>query len=259
MSVDGTYMEKIIDFPVMILAVSFISLLLSALPAASSATMEAFARRRTGGLRHCSGRNAYAARPAYRFYLFDGHQSIRPAQNLRRRRSQRDRNGIRSRRCSASGGCDCECANYCEIYWTERVRFYNARDSQPSHRSTSDTAQLQNQLWYAVAVLVQSLSRQLDCACSLGHERCVEFAGVHPSRLVEPHSARGLGLVGSDCDWLQSVDRLWHTSEQHVAYRPATGCFLSFFLIADIDSPRGGVIRVQPQNLISLSQSLQAH
>jgi hypothetical protein len=31
---------------------------------------------------------------------------------------------------------------------------------------------------------------------------------------------------------------------------------ISFFLIADIDSPRGGIIRVLPQNLISLSQSL---
>ena len=31
---------------------------------------------------------------------------------------------------------------------------------------------------------------------------------------------------------------------------------ISFFLIADIDSPRGGIIRVEPQNLVSLSQSL---
>jgi hypothetical protein len=31
---------------------------------------------------------------------------------------------------------------------------------------------------------------------------------------------------------------------------------LAFFLIADIDSPRRGVIRVRPQNLISLSDSL---
>jgi hypothetical protein len=33
---------------------------------------------------------------------------------------------------------------------------------------------------------------------------------------------------------------------------------LAFALIADIDSPRGGLIRVQPQNLISLAQSLRA-
>jgi hypothetical protein len=34
---------------------------------------------------------------------------------------------------------------------------------------------------------------------------------------------------------------------------------LSFFLIADIDSPRNGVIRVHPQNLLSVSASLNAH
>jgi hypothetical protein len=33
---------------------------------------------------------------------------------------------------------------------------------------------------------------------------------------------------------------------------------ISFFLISDIDSPRGGTIRVNPQNLTSLSQSLHA-
>ena len=31
-----------------------------------------------------------------------------------------------------------------------------------------------------------------------------------------------------------------------------------FFLIADLDSPTGGAIRVTPQNLSSLSQSLPA-
>jgi hypothetical protein len=32
---------------------------------------------------------------------------------------------------------------------------------------------------------------------------------------------------------------------------------ISFMLIADIDSPRGGLIKVSPQNLISLAQSLR--
>ena len=31
---------------------------------------------------------------------------------------------------------------------------------------------------------------------------------------------------------------------------------LSFLLIADIDTPRHGIIQVQPQNLISLAQSI---
>jgi len=33
---------------------------------------------------------------------------------------------------------------------------------------------------------------------------------------------------------------------------------ISFFLIADIDSPRGGVIRVRPQNLESLQAGFDA-
>jgi hypothetical protein len=31
---------------------------------------------------------------------------------------------------------------------------------------------------------------------------------------------------------------------------------VSFFLIADIDSPRGGVIRIKPENLIALKKTL---
>jgi hypothetical protein len=34
---------------------------------------------------------------------------------------------------------------------------------------------------------------------------------------------------------------------------------LSFLLIADIDSPRSGIIRVKPQNLLALAESLRAH
>jgi hypothetical protein len=34
---------------------------------------------------------------------------------------------------------------------------------------------------------------------------------------------------------------------------------ISLFLIADIDSPRTGVIRVLPQNLIALSQTMKPH
>jgi hypothetical protein len=34
---------------------------------------------------------------------------------------------------------------------------------------------------------------------------------------------------------------------------------IAFFLIADIDSPNGGVIRVVPHNLAATSQSMKAH
>ncbi len=34
---------------------------------------------------------------------------------------------------------------------------------------------------------------------------------------------------------------------------------IAFLLIADIDSPRGGVIRVHPRNIITLQESLHAY
>jgi hypothetical protein len=34
---------------------------------------------------------------------------------------------------------------------------------------------------------------------------------------------------------------------------------IAFFLIADIDTPQRGIIRVRPQNLISLAQSLNTY
>jgi hypothetical protein len=34
---------------------------------------------------------------------------------------------------------------------------------------------------------------------------------------------------------------------------------IAFMLIADIDTPRHGLIEVRPQNLISLVESLRAH
>jgi hypothetical protein len=34
---------------------------------------------------------------------------------------------------------------------------------------------------------------------------------------------------------------------------------VAFFLIADIDSPRGGIIRVMPHNLVAVAQTMNAH
>jgi hypothetical protein len=34
---------------------------------------------------------------------------------------------------------------------------------------------------------------------------------------------------------------------------------LSFMLVADIDSPRGGVIRVKPLNIHALADSIRSH
>jgi hypothetical protein len=42
-----------------------------------------------------------------------------------------------------------------------------------------------------------------------------------------------------------------------VAFHPTLRHFRGVFLIADLDSPRGGVIWVHPQNLLAVSQSMK--
>ena len=74
---------------------------------------------------------------------------------------------------------------------------------------------------------------------------------------MEPHSTCGMGTDGVSCDLLQPADWLSRTSKERCSVTMVPFLVsVAFFLIAEIDSPRTGVIRVLPQNLISLSQSL---
>ena len=77
--------------------------------------------------------------------------------------------------------------------------------------------------------------------------------------MVEPHSRCGMGPAGGDCGLLQSLIGYGaHQNNTFLFMIFPLAVAVSFFLIADIDSPRGGIIRVHPQNLTSLSQSLHA-
>ena len=72
-----------------------------------------------------------------------------------------------------------------------------------------------------------------------------------------PTSAWGLMIVIAICGNLL-VGYGTHTPEAKASLLFVLPVVVSiaFLLIADIDSPRGGLIHVVPQNLVSLSQSL---
>ena len=62
--------------------------------------------------------------------------------------------------------------------------------------------------------------------------------------------------IGIACNILGGYNLRQHTSKRSWFFVLPGILAISFFLIADMDSPRGGVIRVAPQNLISLSRWL---
>jgi hypothetical protein len=83
----------------------------------------------------------------------------------------------------------------------------------------------------------------------------VEFAGIHAGRMVEPNP---LMVAVATCSNLLVGYGAHHTRAGGIRLLVLPLVLsLSFFAIADIDSPRRGTIRVHPHNLISLVQSLQ--
>ena len=122
------------------------------------------------------------------------------------------------------------------------------------------TAQLQNQLWSAVLpraatqpmpVVALTVSGMNDVLNSQGY---TQFAWAYrlPAEAWALMAALAVG-----CNVLIGYGAR-RTHKSLFLILPVAVC-ISFFLIADIDSPRGGLIRVQPQNLLSLARSLQAH
>ena len=144
-------------------------------------------------------------------------------------------------------------------YLDERVLFYATRDSGWLAKINRDTAELQNKLWAAVqpaasaqptCVMALVLSGMNDVLNSQGYTQAAWWNRI-------PLAAWALmAAIAICCNVLIGYGarrRDWHT----FLILPIAAS-LAFFLIADIDSPRGGSIRVAPQNLISLSESLPA-
>jgi hypothetical protein len=143
-------------------------------------------------------------------------------------------------------------------YTDQRVLFYLARDQGQIGQIDADTAKLQSQLWSAILraatsqptpVVALAVSGMNDVLNSQGYTQAAWWNRI-------PAAAWGLmGLIAISCNFL--IGYAERRSSALVLLILPLIVSISFFLIADIDSPRGGVIRVLPQNLISLSQSMK--
>jgi len=141
-------------------------------------------------------------------------------------------------------------------YLDQRVMFYITRNQRHLARINSDVARLQDQMWSIVRAaagaqpsptIALAVSGMNDVLNSQGYTQAAWWNRI-------PFAAWGL---------MMALAMLCTLLVGYGSHRPGKLVFsvlplalsISFFLIADIDSPRGGVIRVAPQNLQSLSQS----
>jgi hypothetical protein len=147
-------------------------------------------------------------------------------------------------------------------YLDQRVLFYRTRGESQLRQVNADTARLQSELWAAVSPsaaavpttgVTLAVSGMNDVLNSQGYTQAAWWNRI-------PMAAWGLMVAIAICCHIL-VGTNMHPTYNQAALLLVLPLIvsISFFLIAEIDSPAGGIIRVTPQNLVSLSQSLQSN
>jgi hypothetical protein len=142
-------------------------------------------------------------------------------------------------------------------YLDQRILFYSTRSSGRASEITAGTVRLQAELWSTVRPAIAAIPAPLMGLLVTGMNDVVNSQRSSQAAWLNRIPVAAWVLIATisiGCCWL-------------IGYRARRRDWLAFmlvpvavsiclFLIADIDSPRGGVILVTPQNLSSLSLSL---
>ena len=144
-------------------------------------------------------------------------------------------------------------------YVTQRILFYRT-DVPPSLEEIgARTAELQTQLWEAVRgqaavsptpITALALAGMNDVINSQGYTQAAWWNRI-------PVEAWALmGLIAILCNLMLGFMTGSHKSRAFLGILPLVTA-IAFFLIADIDSPRSGLIHIVPQNLLALAATLR--
>jgi hypothetical protein len=144
-------------------------------------------------------------------------------------------------------------------YLDQRVLFYTTTDEQQLRQVNARTAQLETDLWSAVRapalaqptpIVALAVAGMNDVLNSRGYTQAAWWNRI-------PLAAWGLmAAIALCCNLLVGYGSLSTRAAPKLLLVLPLVVSIAFMLIADIDSPRFGVIRVAPQNLISLAESL---
>ncbi len=144
-------------------------------------------------------------------------------------------------------------------YLEQRLLFYNTRDRQQLPQIDASTAQLQNELWSAVVAPAAAEPTPVRALVLAGMNDVLNRQGYTQAAWWNriPREAWFLMAAIAICGNLLLGYIARGCSPFILLILPLT-LSIAFFLIADIESPRGGAVVVHPQNLESLSRSLRS-
>jgi len=147
-------------------------------------------------------------------------------------------------------------------YLDQRVLFYLSRDPQQIRQINARTAQLQTELWSAATASATAKPTPIIALAASGMNDVLNAQGYTQAawRNRIPIAAWALmAMIATCCNVLVGYGMRNVRAEGYLLLVLPLVLSIAFFLIADIDSPRGGVIHVVPHNIVSLVESLHAH
>jgi hypothetical protein len=147
-------------------------------------------------------------------------------------------------------------------YLDQRILFYSSRNENEIPQIETATAQLETQLWAEVEAPLAAQPTPALAMVASGMNEVLDAQGSTQAawRNRVPIAAWRLMLaIAVCCNLLVSYSR--HDPKAGIIRFLILPLVLSFafFAISDIDSPRRGTIRVYPENLTSIVQSMHGH
>ena len=145
-------------------------------------------------------------------------------------------------------------------YLDERVLFYTTRNEGKLREINQRTDQLQSELWASVQapgiaqpsmMLALVVSGMNDVLNSQGYTQAAWWNRVPLVAWVL------MGLIAIVSNVMTGICLRQGATEKTLLWALPFVFAVSFFLIADVDAPRSGIIHVRPDNLISLVESLK--
>lgn len=143
-------------------------------------------------------------------------------------------------------------------YLDQRIQFYTLRDPDRLAALAGETAASQAELWSVVRSYVSGQPTPIGALVAAGMNDVLNAQGYTQAAWWNrlPLGAWILMVVvAASCNVLLGYGT--HRRAGGMLLVTPVTFALAFFLIADIDSPRSGVIRVAPQNLMDLAVSLR--
>jgi hypothetical protein len=253
-------LSRITDYPLLVFLVSFLVLWLSAWIGRS-------ALRRPGRLDSQSREDFAVVLPAtltllgliigFTFSMAGGHY------DQRRTYEETEANAIGTEYLRADLLPAAEASKLHELlrnYLQQRILFYSVRDEQQLAQIGVETSRLQAALWSTVQAPATALPNSITALAVSGLNEVLSAAGSTQSawRTRIPNAAWLLmALIAILCNTMIAYGALQRESLSIPPVVLPLVVSIAFLFIADIDSPRGGVIQVVPQNLLSLASTLR--